>query len=232
MLLSEIFDQLATGELAQHKYGKSGVIEPADYPALIRHVNMALTELHKRFPLKTKELKIAQFSNISLYHLNIKHAVSNTGSTETKYIIDSADNPFLDDLIKIDSVYDDYGEQIPLNDEALDKSVFMAGYDTIQIPFSVDGLNIYVIYRAKHADISTISLPNETEVDIPSTLLEPLLSYIAARCYSTLNSQLGNTTSSFYFSKFNLYCEKITEDNVLNEARSMTNNKLHYKGFP
>ena len=231
MFLNDIYEQLATGELSQHKYGKSGAILPADYPALVSHINLALMELHKKFPINLKELQISQQSIINLYPLHSMYAVSTGANGATKYIIDTVEAPFLDDLIRIDAVYDDNGTIVPLNDESQVNSVFMAGYDTIQIPYAVDTANLFVLYRAEHERIFSTSDPLTTEVFLPSSLLEALMCYVAARCFSALNSPTSNATSSFYFGKFKMMCDEITDENILNEAYITNNSKLYSKGF-
>ena len=58
MLLSELFDQLTFGELSQiYVAGRDEIgIQAADYEKIIPHINLGLTELHKRFEIKTNTL--------------------------------------------------------------------------------------------------------------------------------------------------------------------------------
>ena len=71
MLLSEIFEQLTYGELSQINLGgkDDGGIASSDYPAVVAHINMALTELFKRFPLRLKEIQLQTYSTLTTYQL-------------------------------------------------------------------------------------------------------------------------------------------------------------------
>ena len=55
MLLSDIFEQLTMGEVSQLSLGgtNEGGVLPQDYPKIVPHINLALTEIYKRFNLKT-----------------------------------------------------------------------------------------------------------------------------------------------------------------------------------
>lgn len=61
MKLIEIFNQLTFGELAQLSMGgmDAGEINDKNYDAVLSHINLGLTALHKRFPLKEGRLVVA-----------------------------------------------------------------------------------------------------------------------------------------------------------------------------
>ena len=209
MQLSDLFEKLAFGELAQHKYGKTGEILPADYPALISHTNLGLTDLCKKFHIISKELELV-----------LDEAV-------THYVL----SDLVQDIIQIEAVHDSAGIPVPLNDEVQPSTVFTVGYNTLYVPAPVTGEILHITYRAKHTKIASNAEPVTTELVLPDILEEALLSYVASRCYSALNNETGNAVSSFHFSKYQMICSDVDKSNYLNETRVTTNIKLYRAGF-
>jgi hypothetical protein len=231
MLLSELFERLALGELSQHKYGKNGVIEAADYPAIIHQLNIGLTKLYTRFPLSTKELIVEQYDTIKGYMLSSEYAQTNEASTqETKYILDCVENPFTDDLLRVNAVYTGCGKEIALNDGNAECSWFLPLFNQLQIPEPVLGELALVVYQAKHPKIATDAALT-TVINIPSFLEEALQAYIASRCFISLGNQSSGALSA-YFS--NLYEERVNAVDRMNmlPLQDMDgNSKLIQKGF-
>ena len=194
MKLSELFELLQYGELANLPV--SGGIDDVkgirvqDYPVLISHINLALTDLHTKFNLKEREVAVQQYEAITQYQLDAKFAVTNTGSTEpVKYILDSESNPFTDDILRINSIFDEAGCELPINNENQTTSLFLNGYKTLQVPFPADDNTIFVMYRANHTKLVS-SIPDlDAEVEIPAFCVEAVLSYVASRVHSQRTSQ-------------------------------------------
>lgn len=233
MNLKELFDQLAYGELSQHKYGKSGAIVAEDYPALISHINHGLTALHARFPLQHKDVIIAQTTDQIDYILDVKYAVSNTASTaENKYILDTAEKPFLDDLLRIEAAYDSDDGSITLNDENLSNSWFTPNANTLQIPHAVTGKLATISYRANHARIPlTTTKPELITLDIPQCLESALGSYVASRCYVSLGNQTSAQLSAFYNQMYQSEINQIIRLNLLRESAPNTRTTFTERGW-
>ncbi len=78
MLLSDLFDQLTYGELSQLEYGgvdNEGILLE-NYKRVVPHVNLALTELHKRFLIREEEVTIRCYDHIETYILDPKYAAT------------------------------------------------------------------------------------------------------------------------------------------------------------
>jgi hypothetical protein len=212
MLLSELFDRLALGELSQHKFGKSGAILEDDRPAIIN------------------QIIIQQYETLTEYPLDIKYAVSNTGSTEPiKYILDG-DQPFLDDVVRIEAAYNSAGIQIPLNAEHADYSWFTPTWDSIQIPAPVTGNLAAIVYRANHTKIAA-DAPLDTVIFIPPVLEEALQAYVAARCFVSLGNQSSAALSSYYTTRYEQQIQRVERSNLLQSSTGDNNIKLSQKGF-
>jgi hypothetical protein len=215
--LLDVFRDLTYGELSQLHIG--GLIpselesepDPANYTKIISHVNMGMTELYKRFFLLSREIYIQQYEEIELYQLHSNFNQTNVASTEPiKYILDTPDNPFLDDLLKIEQVYDEVGCLLPLNDISEEFSVFTPSYRSVQIPYPKNENVFAVQYRADHPRIvwDQETMPIDIEIDIPQSLYEALLFYVGSRAHTSMGGD-GGAEGGMYWQKFNQSCEDV-----------------------
>ncbi len=235
MRLSVIFDQLTYGELVQVSFSgqDNGFgIQVGAYERVVAHVNMALTELYKRFPLKKSSVIIQQYSAISTYYIDYAFAVSNTGGAEpVKYLIDTEANPYSSDLLKIESVVDDENENIPLNDCTDLDSISTGTYNSLIVPVPNPDLAMTINYRSGPKQILVPSLdPDTEEVEIPYSYLEPLLYYVASRIMTSQATLEDTGLGMQYMLKFEQACSKITELDLMNKENP-TNEKLCDNGW-
>ncbi len=234
--LADIFDDLSTGELSQFSFSGAidapGGIQPSDYPTLVRHTNRALVNLFTRFCLKEREVTIGMHDEISFYILDSKYAQSNTDSGELiKWIEDTPENPFTNDILRIQEVYNEVGDKLPINDLNQEDSVFLPTYKTLQIPNPASDDSVFVTYRAKHTDIPIDADPETTEVEIPVYCVEPLLTYIAYRVYSTNADHNIQQIAASLMAKYEYQCKELEDKNVLYNTPNETNLKLMNGGW-
>jgi len=233
MLLSEVFNYLTYGELGQLSVGglEDGGIRSKDYPRIINSINLGLIELYKEFPLKTREIFVQMYDHIATYTLHTDYAVSNLTSTQPyKYIIDTANEPFTNDVLVIDGVFNEEGEEYPLNDSNQTWSVFTPSYNSIQVPFA-DGNNaLSVIYRASPTKLDPInSDPSVTDVPIPDSLLEPLISYVVSKAFASVGGG-SNNEAGLYYNKFKASLNDIKSAGILNRENYF-NERLWRNGW-
>jgi len=219
MLLSELFMYLAYGELSQMAIGTNnhGGIDESDYPTLISHINLGLTNLHSRLPLKQSQVIIALQSDQTLYPLVSNYAVNSDSVQQGKFILDSAAEPFNDDVLKIEEVFAEDGTPYPLNDSNNDNSLFIPSFNTLQVPDPKSGTYLAVIYRANHAklpakrgiDISAL------EIDIPAVLVEPLLTFVVGRVVGAGNSQTSIQEAAAYQQKYEIQLQDVRNSGAL-----------------
>jgi hypothetical protein len=211
MLLKEILTRLCEGEFSTLNYGYLVDGSPLDenYAKLVRHVDMGLLELHKRFPLRVREVFIQQYEQISTYYLDSRYAETNTESAEPiKYIIDTAYSVFNDsDFLCIDTLYDEVGERVPLNDLMEATSMFTPSFNSIQV-MSPQNTNMFSAhYRASHGNLPTDLPSDEVIVAFPYSHLEALLYYTASRGMAGVDTEGSNN----YYLKFEASCKKLSE---------------------
>jgi hypothetical protein len=247
MKLKEIFDQLTHGELSQLSIGGSdaGAIDPANYGKVLSHVNMGLTALYKRFPLKESRLTIELQTGMTTYPINSNFAVNSRRSRESvRFIKDLAVEPFKDDIHKIERVYTSTGYEMGLNDETDPFSVFTPTATVLRVPELVvagsvdlpDELKtetLEVVYRANHPIIvQGIGLfePDRIDVELPYSHLEALLFYVASRVHTptgmTNETNMGNT----YYQKYEASCQQLEVSNLRVDQGSQ-NSRLYRNGW-
>ncbi len=234
MYLREIFDQLSVGEFAQLAIGGddgSGILEK-DYPTIINHVNLALADLYTRFPLREETVIIQQEDEINTYFLLYKYAQTNLTSPEPiKYIMDSVFEPFYENVIRIESVQDEDGQELYLNDENQEWSVFTPSHDSILVPLPDKENAMLVKYRAAHPRIDPIGAdPDTIEISLPISLLQCLLLFIASRVHTVSPSPEGSNLGAMYMNRFLGNIASIERYGQFNKSNP-TNHKLETAGW-
>jgi len=248
MNLQEIFDQLTYGELSQLSMGggEPGVIDVTNYPRVLAHVNLGLTALYKRFPLKEGRLSLQLTAGLLTYNINNKFALSNEGSVEpVKYLLDTVTSPFANDVLKIERVLTDDGAELPINDLSNVYSVFTPTATALCVPADIvaqvfelpDWLKtdkLELVYRANHPKI-TIGLtafdPTATELELPDSHLEPLLLFVASRAMTPMGAgQFEGLAGNNYFAKYEQACQHIELMNLRVDQGSQ-NTRLRNSGW-
>ena len=193
MILTDIFRDMTYGELSNIFTGgylpdeAESQPDPVKYAELLSAVNLGLKQLYKEFFLRSEEHYIQCSEEKSVYKLHIDYAQTNTSSPidiADRYIMDTADNPFTGNLLKIEEVYDEDGVKLTLNNPNDELSVFTPTYNSIQVPYPEDGMTIAVQFRASHPPIVYTGVtfdPDSVEVELPNSLHDALLYYVAAR---------------------------------------------------
>lgn len=223
MKLKEIFDQLTYGELAHLAIGggEAGSIQPANYPKVVSHINLGLTALYKRFNLKEGRVLLTLNPAIATYQINSKYALS-TGSTGTRYITDSKAVPFKNDINKIERVYVSGGTELPMNDVDDAYSILTPTMTSLKVPNTIliqtpdtpdefKTTTLSVVYRARHAPLEMEDIdPEDVEVELPDTHLEPLLYFVASRVHQPVGQmQTEGNMGNAYFAKYENACQQL-----------------------
>lgn len=231
MKLKEIFDQLTYGELSQLSIGggEAGAIAPANYDRVLAHINLALTALYKRFPLKEGRITIELQPGRLTYPIHSKYAVSSTNSTElVRYIKDSVSEPFKDDIHKIERVYASGGLEFGLNDLEDPFSMMTPTATVLRVPASIVTppvdldeqlvtTTLQVVYRANHGLIAAVGEaldPEAVEVELPYSHLEPLLYFVAARVHTPTGMSNETNMGNTYAAKYEQSCLEIETRNL------------------
>lgn len=206
MKIKRIIEHLEYGVLSKINLGgnTSMGITSYNYPTIISAIELGLLDLAQTFEFKQRELFIKQEDHIKIYELDIKYAETNTSSTETyKYIKDTVDNPFTGDVLRIDAVYDELGNQLSLNDDNDPNSLYTPSTTSIQVPKPNAENTLSVIYSAGGVELrKTGNDLLEQEVYLPVTLLNALTLFVAAQVVSSKDSLEAKNESLVFERKY------------------------------
>lgn len=237
MKLSDVFNQLAYGELSQLGIidQETGLIALAKYPMLVAHVNLGLSALYKRFPLKEGRLTFELQPGKITYVLNT--------SEDVLFVESNGADEFADDILKVERVYTDKGVELGLNNLSDEYGCTTPSSTVLRVPLAISnqavGLpsdlvtqNLEVVYRANHPTIvySAPFNPSRVNVELPITHLEPLLLFVASR----VNNPIGMTNEfhagNSYAAKYEKACVELEIKN-LNVDQGSNSSKLVANGW-
>lgn len=233
MKVSELFQKLSFGELSNLALGSdgSGDILAAKKPRIIHYANKALTRLFTRYLLKESNLLISQVANLTMYNLHSKHSVNNTSPLpgDYLYIQDTVDNPFRDDLIRVTSVFDQNGVELPLNDIEDPLSAFTPQNTVLQIVNPVAGAPLGISYQASHVPLDAAT-PDQV-IEIPPILDEALTLLIAHYVFSDMSGAENITKSQELLMKYEALYTEIEGLDLVNNSISTTNTRFKRNGW-
>lgn len=246
MKLQEIFDHLGAGEFSQLSIGgkDAGVLNESNWANVIGHVNLALTALFKRFTLKEGRLVLQLRNDRTLYKLSSTFAVNARRGDPVRYILDTPDDRFVDDIIKVEKVLTDDEYELGLNDASDQYSVttptalsLRVPQDLIDkpsdLPEALKTVNLTIVYRANHPKIVQglgYFDPNRVEVQLPDTHLEALLYYVAGRVQNPVGMTNEFNASNNYMARFEAACQEL-EGKGLQVDQGETNMRLVRNGW-
>jgi hypothetical protein len=201
MLLSEFKSYLANGELSQLNLGED-LTSAAPLAKLISGINLGLTELHKRFPIKVKEVTIPLVINTYQY------AVAN-------------------DLQQIVAIFDDEDEEIVLNDGNAEFPVFIIGVNTIKCVDPSFSASLRIQYKATPTKLANNAADN-TPIEVPDQFIEALVNYVAYRAFAAINMNSAEAVN--YYAKFEAACALINNYGLWDKSAD-SNERLTNAGW-
>lgn len=231
MTLEEIFAGLSYGvlnNLAISGEG-SGAIPFQFEPKVIHHLNQSLIAIYGRFPLHEKEVQIRAYDNKALYPLKKIYADSDATVVPQKFISDTVDEPFLEDVLKIMTIYDEDGELVPFNQDDEDCKVYTPTTSTIQLVEPVAGNSYFIIYHALHKKLVVGDLTQEVEV--PEVLVPALYSHVGYQVFSAMGGQDNAAKAAEHLSTYESACIEITEKDLVSSSVENASTKLSNRGF-
>lgn len=233
MQVSDLFTRLSYGVFSNLAIGMEGAgdIAADKKPKIISYLNEALLKLHSRFLLKENDAIVLQSGGIRYYRLSSEFAVSNAAAPvgQIQYIIDTVEQPFKDDVIRILEVRDRLGCVLGLNDVEDPSSVFTPQPTVLQVPSAVTGEPLGLLYQARHPEIAIDGF--DTLIDLPGTLEGALISYIAFLNFSHMNSQESASKAVEHMAMFEAACSEIEEKDLVNGAYAQTNTRFSKRGW-
>lgn len=188
MIVQDLINLAKAGELQQ-------VAVKDDTATVVSFINLGLTELYKRFQLKTNEHIITLQTGVTIYDM----------PTDFLNLIAAYDE------VPVPSLGFDTGvtmAPIPINEENNPLSINTVSYNQIQVPVISNGAYISIIYAAKPNVVTVDNL--SAELDIPDGLIEPLLHYVGYRGHGAINGNI-QTEANTHYMRFEASCKKARE---------------------
>lgn len=221
MTVEELFRTLSHVELSDLAVAVdgTGTIKEAQHPVVISHANDGLTRLYSHFLLSEKHVYLEQIAGVFRYPLLPGEA----------FIRDSAEEPFLGDVIRILGVYSAYGQPLPLNESSHPYSLLTPQAHVLQVPKVEPGTLLDVVYQARHPKLE--AQPLDQEIQLPIELEEALRAYIAYKMYSAKNTQEAQKAARDNQMRFDAICNSGIQTSWMNQASSGTNTKFHTRGW-
>lgn len=255
MLLSEIIEQLQVGEFSQLSFGggTGKLTTDDDYKAVVLHVNLALSTLYKRFNIKQGKVVLGITPEYSTYKVLSANSVLRSG-VSLKYVLDTPDDRFKDDINKIEKVYWEHEPTLlPLNVFNNPYSLSNRTLTTLDVPRKyldalklkekVDPLDpdeyennrLVLEYRAGYFPsfkITDLAIPEVTNFEFPDMYLEAVLYFVASRVHNPIGlvGDSGFHQGNNYAAKFEAECQRI-EQMGLQMDRTSVNTRFQQNGW-
>lgn len=212
MLLKDLFQDLALGELQGSPVVETGGFTVADMqvPKVIQAINQALEHFYSIYPLKEAQVIIEMIPEMYHYYVSSEFAMSND-SAKYKYVMDSKENPYEDDLLKVLEVRTLTGEPVSIDDTYARLGVKLPEFNCL-VP--TEELRKYekvvVRYKAKHKRIPYDEpIDSRWIVNIPASYSGALQAYIASNIYNALGGGEYAQLGQFYFGKYKSLMEEL-----------------------
>jgi hypothetical protein len=237
MILAELFKQLSYGQLSNLSLSGngSGVIVGEQKPKIISMANEALLKLYSRFILNEKTMVLALTSATSRYSLTRANSIYGADPNNlTGYIIDTEDNPFLGDVVRVLAAHDSFGVDVALNDDQANISVFTPAPEAVQIRQSANNIRsisgLMLTYQAKHPELD-VDGDDEQLIELPDVLEPALRAYVSYMVFSGMNGPENSAKAAEHMSQYEATCLEIIDKDLVSSSYSRTNTRFSRNGW-
>lgn len=233
--LNDLFHDLALGELSNLSMVENDTIIPQRRPKIVTYANDGLLDLYSTFVLKEKDMIVEMREGVTNYHLLKRYAGSQYDEENPPdrwampYIMDSISEPFEEDVIKILSVWNSFGQKMPLNDMERTDSVFNPQSNVLQVPFPIPGQSLALEYQAKHTKLEHCNC--DAEIELPDVLWRALKAYVASKVFMHMNTQENTAKGQEHTIIYDMICQDVVEKDLVNTSSSTTNSRFAKRGW-
>lgn len=247
MKLSEIFQLLTTGEMSQLYKGNDNkeILDESYFKAIGNSVQLGLNALYTRFNLKQNQLELRLIPGKRDYTLQSRYADQNQCNEDVKWIADTEDAPFKDDILKILQVITPLGLDLDVNNYANQYSCTTPSMNVLRIPNAMANQTIstpdemkaqslQVVYKANHPAIIPNRdwfNPDRIEVELPYSHVTALLYFVASRAHNPVGMGTEFNSGNQWYQKYELECQRLMlSGQYVDEDSELP--RLRRKGFP
>ena len=203
MTVRQVIDLAKASEL-------TGLPAASKDETVLGFINLGVLELYKRFTLSVEEWIIALEDGQSYY----------TAPEDFMWIIAAYGEVGMDSVQEVNV--------LPVNEEDNPLSINTVGWNKVQVPLSVTGAYVSIIYAAT-PEVYGITDMNKT-VNIPPQMVEALLAYIGWRANSTIDTGI-QTEDTVWYNRFESSCSRLEVKGFINANDVVMTNRLNMRGF-
>lgn len=178
--------------------------------SILGFLNLGMLELYKRFSLKVEEHVITLVDMVDIYTMpaNYMWVIAAYGEVDIRST--------------------DVVNELPINEEDNPLSINTVGWNKVQVPVSVSGAYVSIIYVAR-PEMYTIG-DLDVEIELPPQMIEPLLAYIGYRANATIDSGIQSEDNAWYI-RFDNSCNRIRQESMINSDDMFMNSRISKRGF-
>ena len=203
MTVKQVIDLAKASELA-------GLPAASKDETVLGFINLGVLELYKRFTLSVEEWIIALEDGQSYY----------TAPEDFMWIIAAYGEVGMDSVQEVNV--------LPVNEEDNPLSINTVGWNKVQVPLSVTGAYVSIIYAAT-PEVYNVTDMDKT-VNIPPQMVEALLAYIGWRANSTIDTGI-QTEDTVWYNRFESSCSRLEVKGFINANDVVMTNRLNMRGF-
>ena len=203
MTVKQVIDLAKASEL-------TGLPVASKDETVLGFINLGVLELYKRFTLSVEEWIIALEDGQSYY----------TAPEDFMWIIAAYGEVGMDSVQEVNV--------LPVNEEDNPLSINTVGWNKVQVPLSVTGAYVSIIYAATPEVYSVTDM--DKTVNIPPQMIEALLAYIGWRANSTIDTGI-QTEDTVWYNRFESSCSRLEVKGFINANDVVMTNRLNMRGF-
>ena len=203
MTVRQVIDLAKASEL-------TGLPAASKDETVLGFINLGVLELYKRFTLSVEEWIIALEDGQSYY----------TAPEDFMWIIAAYGEVGMDSVQEVNV--------LPVNEEDNPLSINTVGWNKVQVPLSVTGAYVSIIYAAAPEVYSVTDI--DKTVNIPPQMIEALLAYIGWRANSTIDTGI-QTEDTVWYNRFESSCSRLEVKGFINANDVVMTNRLNMRGF-
>ena len=203
MTVRQVIDLAKASEL-------TGLPAASKDETVLGFINLGVLELYKRFTLSVEEWIIALEDGQSYY----------TAPEDFMWIIAAYGEVGMDSVQEVNV--------LPVNEEDNPLSINTVGWNKVQVPLSVTGAYVSIIYAATPEVYSVTDM--DKTVNIPPQMIEALLAYIGWRANSTIDTGI-QTEDTVWYNRFESSCSRLEVKGFINANDMVMTNRLNMRGF-
>ena len=204
MTVKQVIDLAKASELV-------GLPAASKDETVLGFINLGVLELYKRFTLSVEEWIIALEDGQSYY---------------------TAPEDFMWIIAAYGEVGSDSVEQVnilPVNEEDNPLSINTVGWNKIQVPLSVTGAYVSIIYAATPEKWYT-EADMDAVINMPPQMIDALLAYIGWKANSSISAE-GQGEGSVWYQRFEASCNNVLVKGFTNNNDMFMNHRISMRGF-